>query len=152
MFYLFDCHLDPITFVLKLDLDLDIVKMDVYTENAVASFRCSKVITWKDTQSETYRQTYRLNWNYYQPHSRMVKKICYGSSPKSTHFVWLRPGYYIVVRNQSWIWLMRRKRQCESLQQVTQCQEENAFYVLLSHAWSGACIQDWLKFIIFRNQ
>ena len=45
MFYLFDCHLDPITFVLKLDLDLHIVKMDVYTENAVASFRCSKVIT-----------------------------------------------------------------------------------------------------------
>ena len=57
MFYLFDCHLDPITFVLKLDLDLDIVKMDVYTENAVASFRCSKVITWKDTQSETDIQT-----------------------------------------------------------------------------------------------
>ena len=45
MFYLFDFHLDPITFVLKLDLDLDFVKTDVYTENAVASFRCSKVIT-----------------------------------------------------------------------------------------------------------
>ena len=61
-FYSFD--LDPMTLVLKLDLD--IIKMYVCTKDEVPIFSSSKVNIWTD------RQTDRLNWNYYLPHTRMV--------------------------------------------------------------------------------
>ena len=40
-YYLFDLDLAPVTMVLKRDLD--IIKMYVYTENEVPSFRGSKL-------------------------------------------------------------------------------------------------------------
>ena len=40
---------------LLLKLDLDMVKMYLYTENKVPSFNISKVIAWTDTQTD--RQT-----------------------------------------------------------------------------------------------
>ena len=45
-FHSFDLDLDSMISVFKLDLD--IVKMYVYTENAVSNFRSSKVIAWTD--------------------------------------------------------------------------------------------------------
>ena len=42
MFYSFDLDLDPMTLVLKLDLDM--VKMYLHTKNEVPSFSGSKVI------------------------------------------------------------------------------------------------------------
>ena len=42
MFYLFDLDLDPMTLVLKLDLDM--VKMYLYTKNEVPIYSGSKVI------------------------------------------------------------------------------------------------------------
>ena len=50
-------NLDPMTLVLKLDLDM--VKMYVYTKNEVLSFSSSKVIT------QTDRHIDRPKWNYY---------------------------------------------------------------------------------------
>ena len=53
----FDLHLDPKTLILKVDLDM--VKMYLYTENEVPSYSSSKVIAWTDTQTDkqTHRQT-----------------------------------------------------------------------------------------------
>ena len=47
-FYAFDFDLDPVTLVLKLDLDM--AKMHLYTENEVLSSCRSKVITLTDRQ------------------------------------------------------------------------------------------------------
>ena len=47
MFYSFD--LDPLTLVLKLDLDM--VKMYLHTKNEVPSYSGSKVIAWTDRQT-----------------------------------------------------------------------------------------------------
>ena len=62
---------------LVLKPDLDIIKMYVCTKNEVPTFSSSKVIIWTDRQidGQTDTQTNRLNWNYYLPHTRMVK-IC----------------------------------------------------------------------------
>ena len=49
----FDLNLDPMTLVLKLDLD--IIKM----------YGCTK-------NEDTDTQIDRLDWNYYIPHARMV--------------------------------------------------------------------------------
>ena len=49
-FYSFNLDLDPMTLALKLDLD--IIKMYVYTKNEVLSFSGSKVIMWTDTQTD----------------------------------------------------------------------------------------------------
>ena len=51
----FDLDLDPMTFALKLYLD--IVKMYVYTKNEASTFNGSEVIALTD----------RLEWNYYLP-------------------------------------------------------------------------------------
>ena len=53
MFYSFDLDLDPMTLVLKLDLD--IVKIYLHTKNEVLSYNGSKVIARTDRQ--THRQT-----------------------------------------------------------------------------------------------
>ena len=50
-FQLFDLDLDPMTLVLKLDLDIR--KMYVCTENEVPIFNSSKVIIWTDRQTDT---------------------------------------------------------------------------------------------------
>ena len=47
MFYSFD--LDPMTLVLKFDLDM--VKMYLHTKNEVPSYSSSKVIAWTDRQT-----------------------------------------------------------------------------------------------------
>ena len=46
MFYSFDLDFDPITLVLKLDLDM--VKMYLHYKNEVPSYSCSKVIVEDD--------------------------------------------------------------------------------------------------------
>ena len=51
----FDLDFDPMTLILKLDLDM--VKMYLYTEDEVPSYSSSKVIAWTDTQ--THRHTDR---------------------------------------------------------------------------------------------
>ena len=84
MFYSFDLDLDQMTLVLEL---LDMVKMYLHTKNKVPSYSGSKVIALTDRQTHrqthgqtdrqtdrhTDRQTDRLEWNYYLPHTRMVK-------------------------------------------------------------------------------
>ena len=59
-------------------LDLDMVKMYLHTKNEVPSYSGSKVIAWNRQthrqDRQTHRQTDRLEWNYYLPHTRMVKK------------------------------------------------------------------------------
>ena len=63
MFYSFDLDLDPMTLVLKLDLDM--VKMYLHTKNKVPSYSGSKVIAWTDRQTDSSEIiTY--------PHTRMV--------------------------------------------------------------------------------
>ena len=57
----FELDPDPMTFILKLDLDM--VKMYLYTDNEVPSYCNSKVIVWTDRQKR--RQTDRPEWNYY---------------------------------------------------------------------------------------
>ena len=59
MFYSFDLELDPMTLVLKLDLDM--VKMYLHTKNEVPSYSGSKVIAGTDrhTDRQTHRQTDR---------------------------------------------------------------------------------------------
>ena len=47
-FYAFDFDLDPVTLVLKLDLDM--AKMHLYTENEILSSCRSKVIALTDKQ------------------------------------------------------------------------------------------------------
>ena len=54
-FYSFDLDFDPVTFLLKLDLD--IVKIYVSTEHNIPSFGGSKLVAGTDTQSGT--QTHR---------------------------------------------------------------------------------------------
>ena len=49
-FYSFALDLDPMTLVLKLDLD--IVKMYVYSENEVPSFGSSNIVGWVDTSAD----------------------------------------------------------------------------------------------------
>ena len=64
----FDLDLDPMTLILKLDLNM--VKMYLYTENEVPSCSSSKVIAWtdrqtdtqRDRQTDTHRQTHRQTY------------------------------------------------------------------------------------------
>ena len=57
--YSLDLDLDPMTLVLKLDLD--IIKMYVCAKNEVPSFSSSKDIIWTDTQTDsTEIITYRI--------------------------------------------------------------------------------------------
>ena len=60
-FYWLD--LDPMALLLKFDLD--IVKMYMCTKDEAPTFNSSKVIVWTDTQTDTDRQTDRLDWSYY---------------------------------------------------------------------------------------
>ena len=62
-FYWFDLDIDPMALV--LELDLDIMKMYVCTKDEAPISNGSKVIAWSDTQTD--RQTHRLDWNYYLP-------------------------------------------------------------------------------------
>ena len=77
-FYEFDLDLDPMTLILKLDLD--IVKRYVCTKNEASTLNGSKVIAWTDTQTETQtdrwtdRQT-DSSENITYPHTQMVKTI-----------------------------------------------------------------------------
>ena len=58
-FYSFDLDLDPMTLVLKFDLD--IVKMYVCTKNEVPTFNSFKVIIWTDRETDlTEIITYRI--------------------------------------------------------------------------------------------
>ena len=66
MFYSFD--LDPMTLILKLDLDM--VKMYLHTKNEVPSYISSKVIAWTDRHTETQTD---LNEIITYSHTRMVK-------------------------------------------------------------------------------
>ena len=66
-----DLELDPMTLVLKLDLDM--VKMYQYTKNEVSMSRHSKVIAQTDRQTDTH--TDRQYENITFPHSRPVKRI-----------------------------------------------------------------------------
>ena len=50
-----DFDLDPMTFILKLDLD--VVKMYLYANNEVPSSSGSKIIAWTDRQTETQTET-----------------------------------------------------------------------------------------------
>ena len=50
-FYWFDLDPDPMTLLLKFDLD--IVKIYMCTKNEFPTFNGSKVITWTDTQTDT---------------------------------------------------------------------------------------------------
>ena len=50
-FYLFDLDLNPVTFVLKHDIN--ITKMYKCTKNEVPTFSSSKGIAWKDRETET---------------------------------------------------------------------------------------------------
>ena len=52
-FYKTDLDLDPMTLVLKLDLDM--VKMYHHTKNEVSMLRHSKVIDQTDRQTDTHR-------------------------------------------------------------------------------------------------
>ena len=73
MFYSFDLDLDPMTLILKIDLDM--VKMYLHTKNEVPSYSGSKVIAWTDRQTDgqTHRQTDSSEIITY-PHTRMVIK------------------------------------------------------------------------------
>ena len=55
MFYSFDLDLNPMTLILKLDLDM--VKTYLYTENEVPSYSGSKVIAWTDRQTDRWTDT-----------------------------------------------------------------------------------------------
>ena len=61
----FDLDFDPMTLILKLDLD--IVKRDVCTKNEASTFNSSKIITWTDryTDRQIDGQKDRLKWKYY---------------------------------------------------------------------------------------
>ena len=61
----FDFDLDPMTLILKLDLDM--VKMYPYTKNEIPSYSSSKVIAQTDTQTDS---TEIIAY----PHMRMVIK------------------------------------------------------------------------------
>ena len=65
--FLFDLDLNPMTLILKPDLDM--IKMYLYTKNDVPSFSSSKVIAWTDTQTD--RQTDLTEIITY-PQTRMV--------------------------------------------------------------------------------
>ena len=54
-FFLVNVDLNQVTLELKLDLDM--VKMYLYTQNKVPSSSHSQVVTWTDRQTD--RQTYR---------------------------------------------------------------------------------------------
>ena len=60
-FYFHDLELDPMTLVLKFDLDMVVTYQ--YTKYEVNRSICSKVIVWKerhtDIQTQTDRQTHR---------------------------------------------------------------------------------------------
>ena len=68
-FYQFDLGLDPMTLILKHDLD--IVKRYVCTENEASTFNSSKVIVWTDryTDRQIHRHTDtqmdRFKWKHY---------------------------------------------------------------------------------------
>ena len=68
-FYSFDIDLNPMTLVLKPDLD--IINMYMCTEKYIPIFSGSKVIAWTDRQTDTHTHTHthtqRLDWNYYLP-------------------------------------------------------------------------------------
>ena len=53
--YWFDFDIDPMTLVLKHDLD--IVKMHVCTKNDAPTFNSSKVTAWTDTQTDRWTDT-----------------------------------------------------------------------------------------------
>ena len=60
-YYCFDLEFDPMTLVLKLNLDF--VKMYVYTKNEAPTFNGSKVTdtqTHRQTCKQTHRQMHRL--------------------------------------------------------------------------------------------
>ena len=69
-FFSYDLNLDPMTLILKLDLDM--VKIYMHTKNEVSMWRSSKVIAWID------RQTHRHDWKYYLP------RYCYKFIPNIT--------------------------------------------------------------------
>ena len=69
-FYKSDFDLDPMTLVLKLDLD--IVKMYHHTKNEISMSRHSKVIARTDRQ--THRHTDRQYENITFPHTGAVIK------------------------------------------------------------------------------
>ena len=62
---------------LLLKLDLDIVKMYLYTKNEVSMGSGSKVIAWTDTYSDRHTETHRhrqtdVTENISYPHMRVV--------------------------------------------------------------------------------
>ena len=83
-----DLDLDPMTLILKLDLD--IIKMYLHTKNEVSSSRHSKVIartdrqthrqTHRQTDTQTHRHTHThtdTTENITTPHTRVViKRFC----------------------------------------------------------------------------
>ena len=91
MFYSF--NLDPMTLVLKLDLDL--VKMYLHTKNVVASYSGSKVMAWtyKHTDRQTHTHTHTdPSESITYPHTRMVKFQFHYFQEYMLYKIWHIPG------------------------------------------------------------
>ena len=103
------------TLILKLNLDM--IKMYLYTKNEVPSFSSSKVIAWTDTQTDTQKdtqtdtqtdtqkdtqtdtQTHRPDWNYYLS-ANADGKNNYSNRLMFFWPVFLRNVYIIFQKNQ----------------------------------------------------
>ena len=70
-FYQSDLDLDPMTLILKLDLDM--VKMSYFIKNAVSILRHSKVLAQRDTHAHTHRQYEKITF----PHTWAVIKVAH---------------------------------------------------------------------------
>ena len=71
-FFSYDLDLDPMTLILKLNLDM--VQMYLHAKNEVSMSRGSKVIAWTDRNTD--RQEHRhtdMTGNIICPHMRVVK-------------------------------------------------------------------------------
>ena len=102
------------TLILKLDLDM--VKMYLYTKNEISMSRGSKVIAWTDihtdwqTDTQTHRQTHRHDWKHYQPiygggnnelHTHISHQHTnrHGNCDARSRFVWT--SLYAIIRSRN---------------------------------------------------
>ena len=66
-----------LTLISDLKIDLDMVKMYLYTKNEVSMWSGSKVMAWTDRQTD-------MTENIIYPHTRVVKK-CVGEKLRTAN-------------------------------------------------------------------
>ena len=139
-----DLDLDPVTLILKLNLD--IVKMYHHTKNEVSMSIASKVITWTDTQTDRHTNTTKT---LPLPHTREVIKQLH---KMYIYIVYYKHIHVAAYTTSSWAWFLLGEisRQFHAEKDQVNDQTQVSTFSFWASGWSTAMElwrKNWLTFL-----